>query len=217
VITNHWNQWFGRGGVVLVLYSLILTHNPARIFDDMKLASDATLVVGDKGYCRQELVNLMLFGRATPNLHDGTNEMLNGVYGPGVPSRCMVGFLPPPSARSMTGTFLKRPTYPIWVVLGGQHYTTIWSGDHGLTESKDGTLTTSDGKKATTSSGVLYHFNGLGLLHWQNETGTAQRGARTTRIQLAPFDWKQLGKVCVGISNFVFGGFNLVTGIAAAC
>lgn len=184
VIHDHIHQWQGHGGVVLMLYSLILTRNPSYVFDDLKLPSiDATLVVGDKGYCRQELVNLMLFGRATPALHDATMESLNSIYGMGVEERCQIGFLPPISARSMVGNFMKKPVYPIWVVLGGAHYTTLWSGDHSLAESKDGRL---------PSSSLLYHFNGLGLLHWRDDAGVAHRGARTTRLLVSPFDWKQV-------------------------
>ena len=61
-----------KDGLVLFLYSVVLTHgikNVRNSTDDEKLS-----LIGCHGYCTQEMVNLMLVGRAVSNVFDGDKE-----------------------------------------------------------------------------------------------------------------------------------------------
>jgi hypothetical protein len=97
---------------------------------------DGPLIV-EHGYCSQELVNLMLQGRGTSNVHDGTvvsgggNEeveeeegiKLHGLFGP-----LEVGCLSYLEHRRLikVGQAAKAPVHPVWVVHYESHYSTLF-------------------------------------------------------------------------------------------
>ena len=73
-------------GVPLLLYSLALTRGLAMVAKD---ADFPTALIGANGYCSQELVNLLLLGRAHSNVFDGERSVGGdepAAGGDGVPS-----------------------------------------------------------------------------------------------------------------------------------
>jgi ubiquitin carboxyl-terminal hydrolase MINDY-3/4 len=63
-------------GVVLLVYSVILTRGIERIREDMDMP-DCSLV-NEHGYASQELLNIMLVGKAASNVHDGNKDLGGG-------------------------------------------------------------------------------------------------------------------------------------------
>eukprot|EP01124_Arcella_intermedia_P014265 TRINITY_DN20669_c0_g2_i1.p1 TRINITY_DN20669_c0_g2~~TRINITY_DN20669_c0_g2_i1.p1 ORF type:complete len:555 (+),score=112.63 TRINITY_DN20669_c0_g2_i1:61-1725(+) len=133
VIKKYISQFRGEGGTVLFLYSLLLTRGTEMIHQDMMVGAKGTetgLIVGNWALCSQALVNLCLIGQALPEVDDDTM------------TRCMltqldVGFLTYEEVENMTfgsgftllSDIFKHPNYPIWVLHGGDHYTTLFSFD----------------------------------------------------------------------------------------
>ena len=83
-------------GVAMLLYSLLLTRGIAMVQRD---ADFPATLIAPNGYCAQELVNLLLFGRAHSNVFDG-EQTVGGDAGTaegcrlrGTPRRSPVGFL----------------------------------------------------------------------------------------------------------------------------
>ena len=83
-------------GVAMLLYSLLLTRGIAMVQRD---ADFPATLIAPNGYCAQELVNLLLYGRAHSNVFDG-EQTVGGEAGTaegcrlrGTPRRSPVGFL----------------------------------------------------------------------------------------------------------------------------
>ena len=142
------------GGVILLLYSVVLTRGCHKVWEEGGNASKLvprlqtddetqdiggggggivqTLVVmeGDWPFCEQTLVNLFLIGQATVDLDPKC--------------KCKIGFLTymenlrPADVTgdwtdpTVVGTNYKTPTSPIWVVHGGSHYTVLIARSKGL-------------------------------------------------------------------------------------
>eukprot|EP00931_Biecheleriopsis_adriatica_P005693 TRINITY_DN107177_c0_g1_i1.p1 TRINITY_DN107177_c0_g1~~TRINITY_DN107177_c0_g1_i1.p1 ORF type:complete len:378 (-),score=86.09 TRINITY_DN107177_c0_g1_i1:90-1223(-) len=142
-------------GVPLFLYSMVWTRGienlRERDFDDPKTGS----MIGGHGYCTQELVNLMIFGRAYCNVFDGSKRLGSAKDGwcvlQGAPRRPTIGFLSLFEAYKCieVGSRYKGPTCPIWIVCAESHYTVLFSPD----VSVDG----QDSSKAID----LYYFDQL--------------------------------------------------------
>lgn len=129
-------------GVALLLYSLALTRGIAMLGRD---ADFPTPLIGVNGYCSQELVNLLLIGRAHSNVFDGEKNVGGseedatsggeggGVRLKGVPRRGLVGFLTLFEKQGAEGTLLtvgsnfKRPLTPVFVVQSESHYSVLWA------------------------------------------------------------------------------------------
>lgn len=130
-------------GVALLLYSLALTRGIAMIARD---ADFETPLIGINGYCSQELVNLLLIGRAHSNVFNGERSVGGdggdgvseggeggGVRLKGVPRRAHVGFLTLFERQGAEGTLLtvgsnyKRPLTPVFVVQSESHYSVLWA------------------------------------------------------------------------------------------
>ncbi|MES1920297.1 hypothetical protein MHBO_001981 [Bonamia ostreae] len=89
-------------------------------------------------YCTQELVNLLISGRAASNVFDGEKRLGdngNDEYVlTGIPERTDIGFLTILEAQGYTkvGEYYKTPKYPIWVVGSNDHYTVLFSTEDKL-------------------------------------------------------------------------------------
>lgn len=85
VIEEHIAGFASRVGVLLFVYSLLLTRGISGIHEDMD--DDSANLTGQFGHCSQELLNLLLTGHATSNVVDGSVPMgdtgltLKGVLG----------------------------------------------------------------------------------------------------------------------------------------
>lgn len=179
----------GPGGVVLLLYSVVITRGLHKVWEetgntakltpslhgDDDVASFHTLVVLEGGwpFCEQSLVNLFLTGQATAELDPKED--------------CAIGFLtytenlrPPDvtgnwSDPTVVGSKYKTPTTPIWVLHGGSHYTVLMARSKGLLKladpniaaQKDDTESQRIRRHRRVPSGgmegefVLEHYNGL--------------------------------------------------------
>jgi len=89
-----------------------------------------TSLVTKHNYCSQDLVNLLLVGRACTNCFDGDKD-LDGVSLRGVPRRGRVGLLTLYDwyQNFEVGQRLKDPEEPIWVVCSESHYSVLFSDD----------------------------------------------------------------------------------------
>lgn len=85
-------------GVAMLLYSVLLTRGVAMVARDADFAS---ALIMPNGYCAQELVNLLLVGRAHSNVFDGERVVGDGDGGDGcggarlrgIPRVAPIGFL----------------------------------------------------------------------------------------------------------------------------
>ncbi|XP_044110744.1 inactive ubiquitin carboxyl-terminal hydrolase MINDY-4B [Neovison vison] len=123
-IYDHLQCFKGEGshGVILFLYSLIFSRTFERLQMDLD-ASTTHLLQPSAGsfLCRQAVLNMILTGRASPNVFNGyqkgeSQEILHGVL-----TRSEVGYLrwckhvSEDDRLSQVGSMLKTPKLPIWL------------------------------------------------------------------------------------------------------
>jgi len=78
-------------GVILLVYSIILTRQIANIRSDMDLVN--CTLINEHGYASQEIINLMLTGQARSNVHDGDKDLGDNFVLKGIYNQAEVGFL----------------------------------------------------------------------------------------------------------------------------
>nr|CAD7606631.1 unnamed protein product [Timema genevievae] len=136
-VRQHLDQFSSGGGngCLLLVFSAALSRGLHRLRGDM---DEASPLIGRSGHCVQELVNLLMTGRACSNVFDNTTQVdactLKGVH-----ARSGVGFLSlfehynscqcePHLCRglSQVGSYLKTPRYPVWVVCSESHFTVLF-------------------------------------------------------------------------------------------
>lgn len=113
-------------GVLLFMYSAILTRGIDNVRSDMDVPETALLA--PHKYCSQELVNLLLVGKAYSNVFDGTMDV-GGSTLKGVPNRSTVGFLTlmEKMGYCQVGNNLKNPVYPIYILYSESHYSLLFT------------------------------------------------------------------------------------------
>ncbi|XP_076323713.1 inactive ubiquitin carboxyl-terminal hydrolase MINDY-4B-like [Tachypleus tridentatus] len=119
-------------GVMLLLYSVILSRGIARVQEDLNEEYSELLTPGCEA--SQSLVTLFLTGRATPYLHNGVvntlnenNEVKEQV---GLMSRGEIGLLKHnrnDERSKELGSRLKTPSFPIWVTCADNHYGVLFN------------------------------------------------------------------------------------------
>lgn len=126
------SQSQGCQGVILLVYSVILTKGMSNIREEMDL--EGNTLINEHGYACQELINLMLVGEAKSNVHDGDRDMGDGLVLGGINHQSDVGFLTFFEAFGyfQVGKNLKEPRLPIWIVCSESHYSVIFSVDSKL-------------------------------------------------------------------------------------
>lgn len=84
-------------------------------------------LMGAHGYCSQEMVNLMLTGKATSNTFDGTKNFDTLIL-KGINAKVDIGFMSlfEHYGSCIVGDFLKAPNFPIWVVCSESHFTVVF-------------------------------------------------------------------------------------------
>ncbi|GIQ85124.1 hypothetical protein KIPB_006750, partial [Kipferlia bialata] len=131
-------EWISASGacsfVPCLVVSLCLTRGlpPLRdsVLSDMDSDGDACLLSPSHDNCNQELVSLMLTGRACSNVFEGDRDMGGGMVLRGVPSRarCDVGFLSIFEAHgyhTIAPSLKHRVSCPVWVCFNEAHYTVL--------------------------------------------------------------------------------------------
>ncbi|XP_055937494.1 probable ubiquitin carboxyl-terminal hydrolase MINDY-4 isoform X2 [Argiope bruennichi] len=117
-------------------------------------------LIGTDGYCSQEVVNLMLTGKAVPNLFDGVVELNSGgsetTILRGIPGQSKIGLLSlyEYQGNCTVGNYYKNPVYPIWIMLADSHFTVLFALSRSILRNK---------KKQDPFT--LYHYNGLAKRH----------------------------------------------------
>jgi hypothetical protein len=78
-------------GVVLLVYSVMLTRGIQNIESDKDMAENT--LINEHGYASQELLNCMLTGLAVSNPHDGDIDVDEGFMVKGIKKQGEVGYL----------------------------------------------------------------------------------------------------------------------------
>ncbi|XP_049654671.1 probable ubiquitin carboxyl-terminal hydrolase MINDY-4 isoform X3 [Accipiter gentilis] len=89
-------------------------------------------LIGSHGYCTQELVNLLLTGKAVSNVFNNVIELDSGngniTILKGITSRSDIGLLSLFEHYDVcqVGCYLKTPKYPIWLVCSESHFSVLF-------------------------------------------------------------------------------------------
>ncbi|XP_006832226.1 PREDICTED: protein FAM188B [Chrysochloris asiatica] len=121
----------GPYGCILLTLSAILSRSTELIRQDFDVPTSH--LIGAHGYCTQELVNLLLTGKAVSNVFNDVVELDSGngniTLLKGIAARSDVGFLSLFEHYNVcqVGCFLKTPRFPIWVVCSESHFSVLFS------------------------------------------------------------------------------------------
>uniref|UniRef100_A0A8C0X0N4 Ubiquitin carboxyl-terminal hydrolase MINDY n=1 Tax=Castor canadensis TaxID=51338 RepID=A0A8C0X0N4_CASCN len=134
-IYDHLHCFKGEGshGVILFLYSLIFSRTLERLQKDLDVTTTHLLQPNAGGFlCRQAVLNLILIGRASPNVFNGCEKGKSQDILRGVLTRSDIGYLqwgkdPSEGDRlSQAGSMLKTPRYPIWLCNTSGNYSVLF-------------------------------------------------------------------------------------------
>ncbi|XP_037680762.1 inactive ubiquitin carboxyl-terminal hydrolase MINDY-4B [Choloepus didactylus] len=129
----------GSHGVILFLYSLLFSRTFERLQKDLDVTTTHLLQSNAGGFlCRQAVLNMILTGRASPNVFNGyqkgkSQELLHGVL-----TRSDVGYLQwgkdtlGDDRPSQVGSMLKTPKLPIWLCNINGNYSILFSTNRQL-------------------------------------------------------------------------------------
>ncbi|XP_043833027.1 probable ubiquitin carboxyl-terminal hydrolase MINDY-4 isoform X2 [Dromiciops gliroides] len=121
----------GPSGCILLTVSAILSRSTDLVRKDFDMPTNC--LIGAHGYCTQELVNLLLTGKAVSNVFNDLVELDSGngniTLLKGVTSRSDIGLLSLFEHYDVcqVGCYLKTPRYPIWVVCSESHFSILFS------------------------------------------------------------------------------------------
>jgi hypothetical protein len=127
-LKDNLKQFESNHGVILMLFSVVLSRTVARVRSDMA-DTDKRSLITDDGLCTQELINLLLSGSAVSHLFNNQCQTSDGRLLFGVSGRCTVGFLTTAEYYKTVevGSYLKTPRYPVWVArLSDSHFGVIY-------------------------------------------------------------------------------------------
>ncbi|XP_029286258.1 probable ubiquitin carboxyl-terminal hydrolase MINDY-4 [Cottoperca gobio] len=142
LLERHIDQFeTGVLGCILLSISAVLSRSVEKVRDDMDLPTNT--LIGAHGYCTQELVNLLLCGRAVSNVFDNDIELDSGngnmTLLKGVKGNCDVGLLSLFEHYNIckVGVYLKTPRFPIWVVCSESHFSVLFGLQRELLTNQD--------------------------------------------------------------------------------
>lgn len=118
------------------MYSVILTRGLENIKNEIDMEMNYLLT--EHGYAAQELINIMLIGRASSNVTNGDQDMGEGLILHGIHKQSEIGFLTLFEAYEyfVVGDFYKTPKLPIWIVCSESHYSVIFSAEFDILSKK---------------------------------------------------------------------------------
>ncbi|XP_035607210.1 ubiquitin carboxyl-terminal hydrolase MINDY-3 [Oncorhynchus keta] len=124
-VVSLYESWKGRCGVLLFLYSVILTKRIENIRNEIEDTTEP-LIDPVYGHGSQSLVNLLVTGHAVSNVWDGDREC-SGMKLHGIHNQASVGFLTLMESLRYckVGAFLKSPKFPIWI-LGSETHLSVF-------------------------------------------------------------------------------------------
>ncbi|XP_069067142.1 probable ubiquitin carboxyl-terminal hydrolase MINDY-4 isoform X1 [Pleurodeles waltl] len=120
----------GPFGCILLTFSVVFSRSFALVRADFDVPTNS--LIGAHGYCTQELVNLLLTGKAVSNVFNDVVELDSGngniTLLKGIDLRSDIGFLSLFEHHNVcqVGSYLKTPKYPIWVVCSESHFSIIF-------------------------------------------------------------------------------------------
>ncbi|XP_038571763.1 probable ubiquitin carboxyl-terminal hydrolase MINDY-4 isoform X1 [Micropterus salmoides] len=141
-------------GCMLLTISAVLSRSVEKVREDMDVPTNT--LIGAHGYCTQELVNLLLCGRAVSNVFDNDMELDSGngnlTLLKGIKGHCDIGLLSLFEHYNIckVGAYLKTPRYPIWVVCSESHFSVLFGLQRELLTNQDSCLEFD-----------LYYYDGL--------------------------------------------------------
>ncbi|KAJ3137418.1 hypothetical protein HK100_000687 [Physocladia obscura] len=143
-----------KQGLIQLLYSVILSRGAETLRDEDFDEIDCSLI-GRHGYCTQEMVNLILTGKAISNVHDGDIRLGDGEDTKilkGMKKTCQFGFLSlfEHYGSMKVGEYLKTPLLPIFIICSESHFTVLFSVEKDLL-----------GKHSHTTALELFYYDGL--------------------------------------------------------
>uniref|UniRef100_M4C664 Deubiquitinating enzyme MINDY-3/4 conserved domain-containing protein n=1 Tax=Hyaloperonospora arabidopsidis (strain Emoy2) TaxID=559515 RepID=M4C664_HYAAE len=122
-------------GVMNFTFSVLRTKRVAAVRSEMDSPTNA--LTGAFGHCTQELLNLLLTGKAVSNVFDGTVALGDsGLFLQGVPQRARIGYLTQLEALRycQVGSFYKSPQFSVWVIGSSSHFSVGFALDARLSE-----------------------------------------------------------------------------------
>lgn len=122
-IQAHLSTFQSPHGVMSFVLSALRSKQASVLRDEMD--DPETTLTGAFGHCSQELVNMLLTGRATSNVFDGDVPMGDtGLMLRGVAQRPHIGYLTQLEALRYchVGSYYKTPEFPIWVIGSASHF-----------------------------------------------------------------------------------------------
>ncbi|NWX96137.1 MINY4 hydrolase, partial [Nothoprocta ornata] len=144
----------GPCGCILLTVSVILSRTINLVRNDFDVLTNR--LIGSHGYCTQELVNLLLTGKAVSNVFNNVIELDSGngniTILKGITSRSDIGLLSLFEHYDVcqVGCYLKTPKYPIWLVCSESHFSVLFCLEKNLL---------GDWKKEQRFD--LYYYDGL--------------------------------------------------------
>ncbi|XP_066169797.1 probable ubiquitin carboxyl-terminal hydrolase MINDY-4 [Sylvia atricapilla] len=120
----------GPYGCILLTVSVILSRSINLVRNDFDVLTNR--LIGSHGYCTQELVNLLLTGKAVSNVFNNVIELDSGngniTILKGITSRSDIGLLSLFEHYDVcqVGCYLKTPKYPIWLVCSESHFSVLF-------------------------------------------------------------------------------------------
>uniref|UniRef100_A0A672JDL1 Ubiquitin carboxyl-terminal hydrolase MINDY n=1 Tax=Salarias fasciatus TaxID=181472 RepID=A0A672JDL1_SALFA len=131
-VLSLYHTWRGCCGVLLFLYSVILTKGIENIKNEIQDTMEP-LIDPVHGHGSQSLVNLLVTGHAVSNVWDGDREC-SGMKLHGIHKQASVGFLTLMESLRYckVGTFLKSPKFPIWILGSETHLSVFFTKEMSL-------------------------------------------------------------------------------------
>ncbi|XP_048367322.1 probable ubiquitin carboxyl-terminal hydrolase MINDY-4 isoform X2 [Sphaerodactylus townsendi] len=120
----------GPHGCILLTLSAILSRSINQIRGDFDVITNQ--LIGAHGYCTQELVNLLLTGKAVSNVFNDVVELDSGNGNTtalkGISGRSDIGLLSLFEHYDVcqVGCYLKTPKFPIWLVCSESHFSVLF-------------------------------------------------------------------------------------------
>ena len=120
---THPSSW----GLVLLLLSVLFTRGREKVLADMDTSQSSGSLIVNHAYCSQELVNLLMTGRANSHVHDGV-EVHGGMVLNGIGKRGRIGFLSLNEwyGHIKVGAHMKCPFTAVWVVCSESHFSVLF-------------------------------------------------------------------------------------------
>ncbi|XP_068616499.1 ubiquitin carboxyl-terminal hydrolase MINDY-3 [Brachionichthys hirsutus] len=131
-VLSLYHTWRGCCGVLLFLYSVILTKGVENIRNEIQDTMEP-LIDPVHGYGSQSLVNLLVTGHAVSNVWDGDTEC-SGMKLHGIHKQASVGFLTLMESLRYckVGAFFKSPKFPIWILGSETHLSVFFTKETSL-------------------------------------------------------------------------------------